>query len=149
MNQIKKIPVKKDIPPIRGNEKKLELIQLEDLPLDHKEEKINIFRKFWAWINGKKTIIGTSGSLIGLGLTKIANPIFQIIGYVLQGICYPLTATGIIHKIDKAIKSNKFGEPGQLKIGEMDLVTLVVKLWNNIKESFLIIKEVLGRIKKK
>lgn len=80
-----------------------------DLP---DQERPNIFLRFLAWWNGKKSVIGGAGALIGVGLTKVPEPICQAIGYFLQAICWPLTSLGILHKVGK---KSKFGKPGEFK----------------------------------
>ena len=80
-----------------------------DLP-DHKRP--NIILRVWAWLNGKKSVIGTTGGLIGVGLTKIPEPICQAIGWFLQAVCWPLTSLGILHKVGK---KSKIGKPGEFK----------------------------------
>ena len=150
-DKIEKLPNEK-IPSIWDKKEKPTKVNLDNVEYKKPEEetaKLSIFQKIWLWIDGKKTLIGASGSLIGLGLTKIAHPIAQLVGYILQGICYPLTATGIIHKVDKAIKSDKHGKPGELKLGDKDLVSLAIMAWSNLKELFSIITEIFKRIKKK
>ena len=89
--------------------------------------KKNVFRRTWDWFNGKKTIIGGSAALIGIGLTKIANPICQATGWIIQGIAYPLTATGIVHKMKKTDKA--FGEAGEIRLDESTWKTILKLLW--------------------
>ena len=114
---------------------------VDSVPEPVKPKKLNIFQKSANWWNGKKTIIGAAGSLIGIGLTKIADPTFQVIGWTLQGICYPLTVIGIGHKFNKAKGSdNVFGPAGEFKIDNKTIVEIIPMIWKRIKEICILCK---------
>ena len=104
-------------------------------PKKRKEKKVGKIRAFFAkiivWFNGKKTIIGTSGTLIGIGLTKIPEPVCQVTGYALMALFGALAGTGIVHKF---VKTGKVaGASGELKIGKIDLIELLKETWRLLK----------------
>ena len=103
-----------------------------DLP-DHKMP--NIIARIWAWIDGKKSLIGSSGGLIGVGLTKVPVPIAQGIGYILQAICWPLAGVGIAHKVGKI---SNYGLKGEFRKDDLaslinDVLALIIRIFNFLR----------------
>ena len=135
-DKIKNLP-DAGVPPIRTDTRQ---DTVESVPDPQKPKKPNIFKRVWNWIDGKKTYIGFG--LEGLGWL-IPGP-YGLILKCLGGLIIPV---GIAHKLTK---SNKVaGKSGELKLGNKDLIALMVQLWGSLKESFLIIKEILSRVKRK
>ena len=98
-------------------------------PIDNvPTEKPNIFQRSWAWLNGKKTLIG--GVVLAAGLV-IPGPW----GIALKAIGGPLATTGILHKVGKA---SKYGKPGEFGKDDLlsilsDLLAVLKRLWEYIK----------------
>lgn len=100
-------------------------------PIDNvPTKKPNFIQRSWAWLNGKKTLIG--GVVLAAGLC-IPGPW----GIALKAIGGPLATTGILHKVGKA--SKKYGKPGEFGKDDLlsilsDLFSVLKRLWDYLKK---------------
>jgi len=116
--------------------KKPKLVDPDYKPIGFPDTKMpNIFARIWSWIDGKKSLIGSSGGLIGVGLTKVPVPIVQGIGYILQAICWPLAGVGIAHKVGKI---SNYGLKGEFRKDDLaslinDVLALIIRIFNFLR----------------
>ncbi len=92
---------------------------------DHKGPKIPFYIKAWAWLDGKKTALGTIG-LLGSQVLKAAGQVE--VATALEVVSYPLTVGGVAHKAYKSQPATN-GKAGVL-------YTILQKLINWINRGY-------------
>ena len=132
-DKIEKLPVG-NIPDLRTDTAQ---DTVDSVPEPVKPKKLNIFKRSWNWLNGKKFIIGLTLGTTGAVMSKVADPAIAGIGMIMQYIFWPFTAVGIGHKV---VKSDKFGAAGEFKIDGKTIPELVSMAWKRLIELSVIIK---------
>ena len=94
-----------------------------------KDIKVNIFQKVWAFLNGKKTIIGAGLTAVGTTLTIVGatGPVAVLclsLGVLFGG-------TGGLHKLGK---NSGIGEKGEF--GEKEWLQVIISILNFILKLF-------------
>lgn len=94
---------------------------------ESKKIKVNIFDKFWVWLNGRKTKIGLYAGGIGALTYGIGSIVYPPLAAMGQGITYIGTATfggGLIHKFIKG--KVKYGNGEVKKLSQLITETITV-----------------------
>lgn len=134
-DKIEKLKVS-EIPDLRTDTRQDMVDSIPDPP---KPKKINIFKKSWNWLNGKKFIIGLTLGTTGAVVSKVAvDPAIAGIGMIMQYVFWPLTAVGIGHKAVK--NDNAFGPAGKFEVAGKTIPELVSMTWKRLTELAVIIK---------